>query len=285
MSYYLDHQLLQARRPEQLPYTKTIGTNSTMTPAQRNHILESQDPTSTSSTEKASHQTTKPQSNTQTKNLSYQDRNHPNQAKTKYPHKPAHLSLMRISAGLPHHQMRTPPPEPDTKDLHHQTNIALASLLFTKNNNRPQQIWQLRLLRLQQQQLLSALAPHQRTPPRQHPRVTLDLNESLVIYTTPCAETHQPLEDLEGLEDLADLEDQECLKDPLQQYLRQPQQEEMLMTGLWGTSPKYLMGNEGTPGHSSIPYSDTSEPTPEYQASTHPYTMYPSRSPSSRDPK
>jgi hypothetical protein len=122
----------------------------------------------------------------------------------------------------------------------------------------------------------------------------------------PCAETHRPLEDLEGLADLAvledledledlkdledledqeDQEDQERLKDPLQQYLRQPRQEETPMTGLWGTFPRYLMENEGMPGHSSIPYSDTSEPTPGYQASIHPYAKYPSRSPSSKDPK
>jgi hypothetical protein len=29
----------------------------------------------------------------------------------------------------------TPPPDPDTEDLHHQTNIALVSLLFARNNN------------------------------------------------------------------------------------------------------------------------------------------------------
>jgi hypothetical protein len=209
-----------------------------------------------------------------------------------YPHKPAHLSLTKISAGLPHHQTKTPPPDPDTEDLHHQTNIALASLLFARNNNRPQQIWRLRLLRLQQQQLLSAQLHHQQ--PQQHPQLTLELNESLVIYTMPCAETHQPLEDLEGLADLADLEDladpvdpedQERLRDPLQQYLQQPQQEETPTTGLWETFPRYSTENAGMQGHSSIPYSDTSEPTLEYQASIHPYAKYPSRSPSSKDPK
>jgi hypothetical protein len=241
--------------------------------------------------EKASHQITKLQLNTQTKNLSYQDPNHPSQAKMEYPHKPAHSSLMRISAGLPHHQMRTPPPEPDTEDLHHQTNIALASLLFAKNNNQPQQIWRLRLLRLQQQQLLSTPALHQQTPPWHQPQVTLDLNESPIIYTMPCVETHLPLEDLEGLADLADLEDledpegQEHLKDPLQQYLRQHQQEETPMTGLWGTFPKYSTEIGRTPETSSTPYSDTSGLTLESRASIHPYTRYPSRSPSSKDPK
>jgi hypothetical protein len=145
-SYCLDHQHLQARKPEQLPYTKIAGTNSITTPAQGNHTSESQDPTFTNTTEKVSHQITKSQSNTQTKNPSYQDQHPPNQAKTNCSHKPTHSSLTKISAGLPHHRTRTPPPEPDTEDLHHQTNIALASLLFARNNNRPQQIWQLRLL-------------------------------------------------------------------------------------------------------------------------------------------
>jgi hypothetical protein len=149
MFYYSDPQHPQARKPEQSLCTKNVGTNSTTILTQESHTLESQDPTSTNSMEKASHQITNLQSKTQTKNLSYQDQNHPNQVKTK--HQPAHSSLTKILAGLPHHQTRTPPPEPDTEDLHHQTNIALASLLFTKNNNRPHQIWRLRLLRLQQQ--------------------------------------------------------------------------------------------------------------------------------------
>jgi hypothetical protein len=166
-SYYSDPQHLWARKPERSPYTKTVGTNLITILAQESHTLESQDPTSMNSTEKAFHQTTNLQSNTQMKNLSCQDQDHPNQAKTK--HQPAHSLLTKISAGLPHHQMRTPPPEPDTEDLHHQTNIALASLLFARDNNRPHQIWRLRLLRLQQQQLLSALTPHQQTPPWHQP--------------------------------------------------------------------------------------------------------------------
>jgi hypothetical protein len=101
----------------------------------------------------------------------------------------------------------------------------------------------------------------------------------LVIYTTPCAEPHQPLADLEGLQDLAalgdpedleDPEDQESLKDPLQQYLRQ-HQPEMQTIGLWETYPKYSTENEQTPGTSSTQYPDTSAPTPESQASTPPY--------------
>jgi hypothetical protein len=256
--------------------------SSTTIPAQESHTSESQDPTSTNSTEKVSHQTTNPQLKNQTKNLSYPDHSHWNQAKAK--HQPAHSLLTRISAALPHHQTKTPPPSPNIDDLHHQTNIALALLLFCKNNNRPHQIWRLRLLRLQQQQLLSNLTLHQQTPPWRQPRVTLDLNESPVIYTMPCAETHLPLEDLEGLVDLADLEDQERLKDPLQQYLWQSQ-EETQTTGLWETFPKYSMETERMPEPSSTSYSATSEQTQEFLALTCPYARYPSHSPSLKEPK
>jgi hypothetical protein len=145
-SYCSDHQRLQTRKPEQSRYMKIAGTNLTTTPAQRNHTLGLQGPTSTNTMEKVSHQIAKSQSNIQTRNPPYQDQRHLSQAKMDYPHKPAHSSLTKISAGLPHHQTRTPPPDPDTKDLHHQTHIALASILFAKNNNRPQQIWRLRLL-------------------------------------------------------------------------------------------------------------------------------------------
>jgi hypothetical protein len=150
-SYCSDHQHRQTRKPEQSRYTKIAGTNLTTIPAQRNHTSGLQGPTSTNTMEKVSHQIAKSQLNIQTKNPPYQDQHHPSQAKMDYPHKPTHLSLTKRSAGLPHHQMRTPPPDPDTKDLCHQTYIALASILFAKNNNRLQQIWQLRLLRLQQQ--------------------------------------------------------------------------------------------------------------------------------------
>jgi hypothetical protein len=264
-----------------------------MIPAQESHTLESQDPTSTSSTERVSHQTTNPQSKIQTKNLSYRDQNHWSLVEAK--HQPAHLSLTRISAALPHHQTRTLPLSPDIDNLHHQTNIALASLLFCKNNNCPHQIWRLRLLRLQQQQLLSDLTHHQRTPPWRQTQVTLDLNESPIIYTTPCAETHLPLEDLEGLADLVDLvdlvdledladpedpEDQEHLRDPLQQT-----QEETQTTGLWETFPKYLTETARTPEPSSTLYSDTSEQTQESPDLTRPCARYPSCSPSSKEPK
>src|SRR5580693_8810220 len=221
--------------------------------------------------EKVSHQTEKRPLNHQTTSPLYQDLDHLYPAKTNQLHQPAHLLLTRISAGLPHHQTKTPPPSPDIDDLCHQTHTALASLLFCKNNNRPQQIWRLRLLQLQQQRCLSDLTRH-----RQHPlpnqQITLDPNESLVIYTTPCAEPHRPLADLEDLEGLAvleDPEDLESLKDPLQQYLRQSQPETQT-TGLWETYPKYSTENEQTRGTSSTQYWDTSAPTLESQASIPP---------------
>jgi hypothetical protein len=74
---------------------------------------------------------------------------------------------------------------------------------------------------------LSDLTCHQR-PLLPNQPITLDPNESLVIYTMPCAEPRRPLEDLEDLEGLAvleDPEDPESLKDPLQQYLQQHQPE------------------------------------------------------------
>jgi hypothetical protein len=155
-------------------------------------------------------------------------------------------------------------------------------LLFAKNNNRLQQIWRLLLLRLQQQQLLSDYALHQQPQHQHQQQATLGLNKSPIIYTTPCAEPRQTLEDLA---DLADPEDQEYLKDPLQQYLRQHQQQEMPTTGLWETFPKYLMERERMPESSSTIYWDTSEQTPESQASIHRYEKYPLHSPLYKDHK
>jgi hypothetical protein len=230
----------------------TSGTNLTTILAQGSHTSGSQDPTSTNLTEKVSRQTEKQPLNHQTTSPCCQDPDLPNPAKTNPPCQPAHSLLTKLSAGLPHHQTRTPPLSPDIDDLRHQTHTALASLLFCKNNNRPQQIWRLRLLQLQQQRCLSDLTRHQQPLLPNRP-ITLDPNESLVIYTTPCAEPHQPLaglEDLEGLAVLEDLEDLESLRDPLQQYLQQLQPETQ-MIGLWETYPKCSTENEQTQGTSS----------------------------------
>jgi hypothetical protein len=103
---------------------------------------------------------------------------------------------------------------------------------------------------------------HHQQPLLPNQPITLDPNESLVIYTTPCAEPHQPLEDLEDLEGLAALEDleglegpedPESLKDPLQQYLWQHQPETQT-TGLWETYPRYSTENERTHETSSTRY-------------------------------
>ena len=74
----------------------------------------------------------------------------------------------------------------------------------------------------------------------------------------PCDAFPEDLEGLEGLADLADPEVQDSLKDPLQQFLRQPQPQTPT-TGLWGTFPKYSTENESTPEHSLTRYSGTSE--------------------------
>jgi hypothetical protein len=119
----------------------------------------------------------------------------------------------------------------------------------------------------------------------------LDLNESPIIYTMPCVKTHQTLEDLEGLEgledlvDLVDPEDQEYVKDPLQQYLQQHQQQETLMTRSWEIFHKYSTERGDMPGPSLTTCWDTFKQTLESQASIHQFKKYPSRSPSYKDHK
>jgi hypothetical protein len=102
--------------------------------------------------------------------------------------------------------------EEDPESYRTQTNIALASLLLAKNNNRPQQIWRLRLLQLQQQRLLSDLTPHQSTqlplhrlPPRLH-------NELQAIYKPLYGEPLEDPADLAALDTLADLVGLEALE-------------------------------------------------------------------------
>jgi hypothetical protein len=228
-------------------------------------------------------------SNPQTKNQPYPDQTHPIPAVTTSPPNVAHSQLTKISARLPHQEPEEPRIKSDPQSIRQQTHTALASLIFAKNNNCPQLIWRLRLLRLQQQQLLSDQTPHQQQRhPHQHQHpLTLDLNKSSVVYTTPCAVSHQTLEDLAGLEDLADLvdlvdpEDQELLKDPLRQH----RQQETPMIGLWETSPRYLMETENLQGPSSTIYSATSEQTLESLALIHRSEKYPSHSCLSKDHK
>jgi hypothetical protein len=69
----------------------------------------------------------------------------------------------QLSKSLHRQQHRQPAMhtmEENPESYHLQTHTALALLLLAKNNNQPQQIWQLRLLQLQQQRLLSDQAHH-----------------------------------------------------------------------------------------------------------------------------
>jgi hypothetical protein len=233
--------------------------------------LESKDSTSTNSTEKASHQTTNPYPNHWTKNQKHPD---PSQ---KTPATPAtenqridtHQTLIRNLHHQQHQLPATHTTEEDPGSYRHQTNNALASLLLARNNNRPQQIWRLRLLQLQQQQLLSDLAPHQATqlplhrlPPHLH-------NELRDVYKPLYGE---PLEDptdlaaLETLEALVGLEtptDQNNQEETLLLQLPQPLplNPPTMMTDLWAVYPRHTREIESSPGCSSINLPTTSEQT------------------------
>jgi hypothetical protein len=180
-----------------------------MMPEQESHTLGSNDSISTNSTEKVSHQTTNKYPNRRTKNQQHQDHSQRTLVTTTNQHSTMHQQL---SKDLRHQQHQTPvthTTEEDPESYRTQTNIALALLLLARNNNRPQQIWRLRLLQLQQQQLLSDLAPHQhlplplhRLPPRLH-------NELQDIYKPLYGEPLEALEDLAALGILPDLKDQD----------------------------------------------------------------------------
>jgi hypothetical protein len=149
-------------------------------------------------------------------------------------------------------------------------NNALASLLLARNNNRPQQIWRLRLSQLQQQRLLSDLAPHQsiqlplhRLPPQLH-------NELRAIYKPLYGEPLEDPADLAALDTLADLmglgalegqEDQDNQEEIL--LLQQPQplplQPPTMTTDLWAVYPRRMREIENSPEHFSINLPTTSE--------------------------
>src|SRR5580693_7145743 len=217
-SSYSDHQHTLDRKPERLPYMKDGGTSSTTTSGPEDHTLESRDSTSTSSTGKASHQTTNQYPNHQTKNQKHPDPNQKTLATpaTKNQRNDSHQTLSRNLLHQQHQSPATHTTEEDPESYRHQTNNALASLLLARNNNRPQQIWRLRLLQLQQQRLLSDLTPHQSTqlplhrlPPQLH-------NELRAVYRPLYGE---PLEDpadlavLETLTGLVGLEAPKAQKD------------------------------------------------------------------------
>jgi hypothetical protein len=166
--------------------------------------------------------------------------------------------------------------EEDPQSYCHQTNNALASLLLAKHNNRPQQIWRLRLLQLQQQRLLSELTPHQSTqlplhrlPPQLH-------NELRTIYRPLYGEPLEDPVDLAVLETLADLAGLEAPEDQDNQdnqeetlLLQQPQplplQPPTMMTDLWAVYPKCTREIENLPEHFSISSPTISAQTQEFQ--------------------
>jgi hypothetical protein len=159
-SSYSDHQQLRDRRPKWLPYMQTTGTNLNTTSKQESHTLESNGSTSMNSTEKVSHQTTSEYPTCQTKNQQHQDHSQKTPATMMNQPNAMHQQLSKDQC---HQQYQTPAThtmEENPESYHSQTNTALALLLLARNNNRPQQIWRLRLLQLQQQRLLSNLAPH-----------------------------------------------------------------------------------------------------------------------------
>jgi len=149
-SSYSDHQQLQERGLKQSPYMKGTGMNLNTIASQSNPILESNNSTYTNSTEKASHQTTSKHPIPQTKNQQCLDLNQIAPVK-RNSHNNMHLQLKQQQQHQQHQEPPTLTTEENPESYHSQTNIALALLLLAKNNNRLQQIWQLRLLQLQQQ--------------------------------------------------------------------------------------------------------------------------------------
>jgi hypothetical protein len=157
-------------------------------------------------------------------------------------------------------------------------NTALALLLLARDNNHPQQIWQLRLLQLQQQQLLSDPTHHQpqslplhRLPPRLQ-------NELQAVYKLLYGEPLEALEDLavlgtlEGQEDQEGQEgqeDQEDQEDPLllqlPQWPQQLQHPPIMMTDSWGVYPSLMRGTGSLQEPSLTSWFTTSKPTHESQ--------------------
>jgi hypothetical protein len=139
-SSYSDHQLLQDSEPRQSLYMKAFGTNLNMIAEQRNLTLGMNDPTSMSSMEKVSLQTTNKSLNHQTKNQQYPDHSQKTPATTNQ----CSVTYQQLSKNLHHQQHQEPPTytiEENPESYHLQTHTALALLLLAKNNNQPQLIW------------------------------------------------------------------------------------------------------------------------------------------------
>ena len=160
MFSYSGHQQLQEKGPKQLPYMKGTGTNLNTIVSQSNPILELNDSTYANSMEKASHQTTSKSPIPQTRNQPHLDLSQKSPVK-KSSHNATHHQLKQQLHHQQHQEPSTLTTEENPKSYHSQTHTALALLLLAKNNSQPQQIWRLRLLQLQQQQLLSNQTHHQ----------------------------------------------------------------------------------------------------------------------------
>jgi hypothetical protein len=146
-SSYSDLQHTLDRKLEQSHYTKDGGTSLTTTLEQKDHTLGSNGSISTNSTERVSHQTMNKHPNRQTKNQQHQDQNQRTPVMTSQ-HNDTHRQLSRSLHHQQHQSPATHTMEENPESHHLQTNITLALLLLARNNNRPQQIWRLRLLQL-----------------------------------------------------------------------------------------------------------------------------------------
>jgi hypothetical protein len=200
MSSYSDHQHPQEREPKQSLYMKISGTSSNTIASPRSPTSGLHDLIYMNLMEKVSPQTTNKSPTLQTKSQQHPNHNQKIPVTTN----PCSTTHYQLNEQLHYQQHQEPPThttEENPKSYCQQTHTALASLLLAKNNNRPQLIWQLRLLQLQQQRLLSDLE-HPQPQPSLLPWL---LNKLQTIYRPLCREPLGALEDLKALEDLADL--------------------------------------------------------------------------------
>jgi hypothetical protein len=142
MSFSSDHQQPKERKPKQLLYMEGSGMSSNTIAQQDSHTSESHQPTSTNLTEKVSPQNMNQSQNHQMKNPQH----HIQSQKVPVMRNLFNALHLQLSRQL-HHQQHQEPPihtmEQTPQSYHQQTHTTLALLLFTRNNNCPQQIWRL----------------------------------------------------------------------------------------------------------------------------------------------
>jgi hypothetical protein len=134
------------------------GTNLNMIAPLNNLTSESHNSTYTNLMEKVSHQTMNRSLNPQMKSQPNLDLNQKVPAKNS--RNDMHLQLKQQLQHQEHQEPSMLTTGENPESYRSQTRTALASLLLAKNNNRPQQIWRLRLLQLQQQRLHSFLVSY-----------------------------------------------------------------------------------------------------------------------------